>query len=258
VGVDYAIADGVATVTLDRPEKLNAIDVSMRRALQAAWHDIGANPEIRACVITGAGERAFCVGSDLVATQGAPPAAAPDVLGFDGPGELLAGLTGDVPLIAAVNGLAIGGGFEIALACDIRFASEQAEFGLSEVRVGSMPGAGGTQRLPRAIGQSRAMQMLLTGDRIDAAEALRCGLVSEVLPAGDLLARAQEVAARIAANAPLSVRAVKRLVRHGLDAPLGVGLAFERFAFGLIRDTDDRREGRAAFAEKRLPEYQGR
>jgi E-phenylitaconyl-CoA hydratase len=256
VGVDVDLHEGVATVTLDRPEKLNAIDLPMRRELQELWISLNADPAIRACVITGAGERAFCVGSDLVATGGAPPAAAPDVLGLEGPGELLAGLTGDVPLIAAVNGLAIGGGFEIALACDIRIAAEAAEFGLSEVRVGSIPGAGGTQRLPRVIGQSRAMQMLLTGERIDAAEALRCGLVSEVVP--DVLARSQELAARIAANAPLSVRAVKRLVRAGMDAPLSVGLSLERFAFGLIRDTDDRREGRAAFAAKRAPEFSGR
>jgi E-phenylitaconyl-CoA hydratase len=164
----------------------------------------------------------------------------------------------DVPMIAAVNGLAIGGGFEIALGCDIRIAAETAEFGLTEARVGSIPGAGGTQRLPRAMGQSTAMYMLLTGDRIDAQRAYETGLVSEVLPHEQLLGRAQEIAARIAQNAPLSVRAIKQLVRAGLDAPAGVGMSLERFAFGLIRDTEDRREGRAAFAEKRPPQFTGR
>ena len=256
--VEFELVDGVATVTLNRPEKLNAIDPEMRQQLRAVWQRIGSDQQIRACVVTGAGDRAFCVGSDLVATAGTPPAAATDMIADQGPGHLLAGMDHDIPMIAAVNGLAIGGGFEIALGCDIRLAAKNAEFGFSEVRVGSIPGAGGTQRLPRAIGQSTAMYMLLTGDRIDARRAYESGLVSEVLPREQLLARAQAIASRIAQNAPLSVRAVKQLVRAGMDAPAAVGMSLERFAFGLIRDTEDRREGRAAFVEKRPPQFTGR
>jgi E-phenylitaconyl-CoA hydratase len=147
---------------------------------------------------------------------------------------------------------------EIALACDIRICSENAQFALSEVKVGSLPGSGGTQRLPRAIGMSDAMLMLLTGDRIDAAEALRIGLVSRVVPRAQLLDTAKEIAGRIAANAPLSVRAVKRMVQQGLDMPLSHALDVERYAFGLLFNSEDRVEGRKAFAEKRKPNYKGR
>jgi E-phenylitaconyl-CoA hydratase len=147
---------------------------------------------------------------------------------------------------------------ELALACDIRLASENAQFALSEVRIGSIPGAGGTQRLPRAIGASNAMLMLLTGDRIDAAEALRIGLVSKVVPADQLMSTAQTIARRIAQNAPLAVRAVKRLVQQGMDMPLNAAIDTERYVFGLLRDTEDRIEGRRAFQEKRSPAYLGR
>ena len=147
---------------------------------------------------------------------------------------------------------------ELALACDIRIASENAQFALSEVRIGSIPGAGGTQRLPRAIGASNAMLMLLTGDRFDAQEALRIGLVSKVVPQSELLDQARAIAQRIAQNAPLSVRAIKRLVYQGLDMPLPAAMDAERYVFGLLRDTEDRIEGRKAFQEKRVPNYKGR
>lgn len=252
------VTDGVATVTLDRPQRLNAVDPPMRAELQHTWHRIATDPDIRVAILTGAGDRAFCVGSDLRATNTATGSFAAEHLARSGGNHLVDGLRCDTPLIAAVNGLAVGGGLEIALACDIRIASDNAEFGLSEVRVGSMPGAGGSQRLVRCVGESLAMQMLLTGDRVDAATALRAGLVSDVVPMADLAARAREIADRIAANAPLSVRAVKRVVRLGADAPLSVGLELERFAFGAIRETEDRAEGRAAFADKRPPRYTGR
>jgi E-phenylitaconyl-CoA hydratase len=258
MGVRFEVEDGVALVTLDRPAKLNAITVEMRAELQQAWHRIAADDDVLVAIVTGAGERAFCVGSDLSATAGAAPGFAAEHLARSGGNQLVEGLSCDTPVIAAVNGLAVGGGMEIALACDIRLAAPTAEFGLSEVRVGSMPGAGGTQRLVRSVGESLAMQMLLTGDRIDAATALRSGLVSEVVDGPDLVTRAREIAGRIAANAPLSVRAVKRVVRLGADAPLSVGLELERLAFGAIRATDDRREGREAFAAKRPPNYTGR
>ena len=162
------------------------------------------------------------------------------------------------PVIAAIEGAAVAGGMELALACDIRVASDNAVFALSEVRIGSIPGAGGTQRLPRAIGSSNAMLMLLTGDRVDAAEALRIALVSKVVCREELLPAAQEIARRIAQNAPLSVRSIKRLVVSGADMPLPAALDNERYVFGLLRDTEDRIEGRRAFQEKRSPVYQGR
>lgn len=245
-------------LTLNRPEKLNSIDPPMRTALKRAWAALSTDRDIRVAVITGAGTKSFCTGSDLTAAPKPDRAFAADLFGADGADHLLAGLTTEVPLIAAVNGYAIGGGMEIALACDIRLAAENAQFGLSEVTVGSIPGAGGTQRLPRLVGQSLAMQLLLTGDRIGADVALRAGLVSEVLPGAELLPRARELAARIAANAPLSVRAIKRLVQLGLDAPLGTAMQLEHAAFGLIRETADRAEGRAAFTEGRPADYTGR
>ncbi|WP_291408726.1 enoyl-CoA hydratase/isomerase family protein [Actinophytocola sp.] len=245
-------------ITLNRPAKLNSIDPVMRKELKQVWASVSTDPDIRVCVLTGAGTRSFCTGSDLTATPKPDRAFAADLFGANGTDHLLAGLTTEVPLIAAVNGYAIGGGLEIALACDIRLASENAQFGLSEVRVGSIPGAGGTQRLPRIVGRSLAMQMMLTGDRIGADHALRAGLVSEVLPSNELLPRATAIAERIADNAPLSVRAIKRLVQLGLDAPLGTALQLEHAAFGLIRDTADRAEGRAAFTEGRPARYTGR
>ena len=172
--------------------------------------------------------------------------------------HLLTGMEMDKPIIGAINGYAMGGGMELALACDVRIASENAQFALSEVRIGSIPGAGGTQYLPRLIGRSDAMLMLLTGDRVDAQEALRIGLVSKVVPAAQLLETALAIATRIAQNAPLSVRAVKRLVREGSALPLDRALALESYVFGLLRDTEDRIEGRRAFQEKRAPVYRGR
>lgn len=245
----------VAVVLLDRPERLNSLDRAMRDDLQGAWAQLSDDPDVRVVVITGAGDRAFCTGSDLSASPAVTEAFAVEAFGAGRDDALLKGLDPDLPLIAAVNGLAIGGGFEIALGCDIRIASPRAEFGLTETRVGSMPGAGGTQLLPRTVGRSLAMQMLLTGERITADRALAAGLISEI--AEPVLDRSLEIANLIARNAPLAVRAVKRMVRLGDDAPLSTALQLERLAFGLIKTTDDRREGRTAFTEKRTPNFQG-
>lgn len=256
--VDIDVKDYVATVTLNRPEAHNSIDPAMRAALAGAWQRIKEDDTIRVAVLTGAGAKSFCTGSDLKKTM--PPAETFAELTFGrvASDHLLAGLDTDKPLICAINGYAMGGGLEIALACDIRIASTTASFALSEVRLGSIPGAGGTQRLPRAVGLSNAMLLLLTGDRVDADEALRIGLVSKVVAPDDLLATALEIAGRIAQNAPLSVRAIKRLVYDGVDMPLPNAIRAERYVFGLLRDTEDRIEGRRAFQEKRTPQYNGR
>jgi E-phenylitaconyl-CoA hydratase len=256
--VDLDVQGHVAVLTLNRPAKLNAIDPAMRASLQDAWRRISGDPDLRAVIVVGAGDRAFSVGSDLGSTPAPDAGPASQAFGPGGPDHLLDGLAAEIPLIAAIRGYAIGGGLEIALACDIRIAAEDAQFGLSEVRVGSMPGAGGTQRLPRIVGPSLAMHMMLTGDRIDAPRALAAGLVSEVVPPERLLERAHEIADRIARNAPLAVRATKRLGGLAGDIPLDEGLRIERLAFEAIRASEDRAEGRAAFTEKRDPRYRGR
>lgn len=252
------IQDHVAIVTLSRPEAMNAIDPDMRAELRDVWRQVADNDDIRCVILTGAGDKAFCTGSDLKKTM--PPAESFAQLSFTGNGQeqMSAGMDMDKPIICAINGYAFGGGMELALACDIRLASRNAQFGLMEVRLGTIPGAGGTQRLPRLISQSDAMKFLLTGDRFDAAEALRMGLISDVLEPADLMPAALAITRRIAQNAPLAVRAIKRLVRTGLDLPLDKALETEYYVFGLLRDTEDRIEGRRAFQEKRTPVYRGR
>lgn len=258
VSVDLCIGDRVATITLNRPAALNALTGEMRASLRDAWRAVDGDEDVLAVVLTGAGDRSFCTGADLKDAAQHGDSFVQQTFGDPASQHLLSGMGIDKPIICAINGYAIGGGLEIAMACDIRIAADHAEFGMPEPRVGSMPGSGGTQLLPRLVGRSMAMHMLLTGDRIDAATALRCGLVGEVV-AGDRLAdRAMEVARRIASNAPLSVRAIKAMVLRGSDAPLDSALAMERYAFGLLRDSDDRQEGREAFREKRAPRFRGR
>jgi len=254
----YEVREGVAIVTLNRPEAMNSIDPETRAELRDTWQKVATDDAVRCVILTGAGEKAFCTGSDLKKTM--PPKESPAQLTFGQAqsNHLLAGMEMDKPILCAINGYAMGGGMELALACDVRIASENAQFALSEVRIGSIPGAGGTQRLPRLIGHSDAMLMLLTGDRVDAQEALRTGLVSKVVPAAELLETTLAIATRIAQNAPLSVKAVKRLVREGAAMPLDRALALESYVFGMLRDTEDRIEGRRAFQEKRQPVYRGR
>jgi E-phenylitaconyl-CoA hydratase len=254
----FDVRDHIATITLNRPEAMNSIDPQTRSELHEAWQRVKHDDDIRVAILTGAGQKAFCTGSDLKKTMPPKETFAELTFGRSQSDHLLAGLDTDKPLICAVNGYAMGGGLELALACDVRIASDNAVFALSEVKIGSIPGAGGTQRLPRAIGISNAMLMLLTGDRVDAAEALRTGLVSRVVSHNELLLAATEIAGRIARNAPLSVRAIKRLVYSGMDMPLPAGIDAERYVFGLLRDTEDRIEGRKAFQEKRPPVYCGR
>ncbi|MDM0002571.1 enoyl-CoA hydratase-related protein [Variovorax sp. J22P240] len=254
----YEKRGGVAIVTLNRPEAMNSIDPETRAELRDAWRRAAQDSEVRCIVLTGSGEKAFCTGSDLKKTMPPKESTAQLAFGQVDSNHLLAGMDIDTPFICAINGYAMGGGMELALACDVRIASDNAQFALSEVRIGSIPGAGGTQNLPRLIGRSDAMLMLLTGERFDAQEALRMGLVSKVVPQAQLLDTALTIADRIAQNAPLSVRAVKRLVRDGSSLPLDQAIAMESYVFSMLRDTEDRIEGRRAFQEKRPPVYRGR
>ena len=248
----------VATITIDRPDAANALDAATRRELVEAWKWVDQTADVLVAILTGAGDRVFCAGSDL-----RDPAlddfeyTADELFGSPPRKHFHRELHTTKPVICAINGHALGGGLELALLADIRITADHAEFGCPEVTVGSMPGAGATQRLPRLIGASAAAAMLLTGGRIGAAEALRLGLVSESVPAAELQNRAAELAARIARNAPLSVRATLRALRAAEELPLEQGLELERHLFGLIRSTRDRAEGRAAFREHRDPEFGG-
>ncbi|MFC5337391.1 enoyl-CoA hydratase/isomerase family protein [Leucobacter denitrificans] len=255
--VHLSIEGGVAQVTLDRPDALNAIDAETRRELREAYATISSDPAIRVAIITGAGERSFCTGVDLKKTAGVPNNMAVEEFGGQSD-HLLSGFPTNKPVICAINGYALGGGLEIALRADIRIASENASFGLPETRIGSIPGSAGTQLLPRVVGVPQALKLILTGDRVSADEALRIGLVQEVVPFSELQTRARELAERIAQNGPLAVAAAKKLVSQALEMPLDAGIAAERYAFGLLRDTEDRAEGRKAFGEKRTPNFTGR
>jgi len=252
------VQDGIAIVTLNRPEAMNSIDPESNEQLLAIWDQVSSDEEVRVVVLTGAGERAFCTGADLKKTMPPADSAARQVFRAGTRHSNFGTLQTDKPVIAAINGYALGGGLELALLADIRICSDNAQFGLPEVRVGSIPGAGGTQRLIRAVGQSDAMWMLLTGERIDANEALRIGLVSKVVPLAALQETAINLARAMAANAPLAMTAAKRLAMTGRELPLAGGLELERQAFGVLRDSEDRLEGRRAFADKRAPVFRGR
>jgi E-phenylitaconyl-CoA hydratase len=256
--VDISVEDHIAVIVINRPEAMNSIDVEMRIALDAAWQRVRSDDDIHVAIVTGAGERAFCTGSDLKKTMPPKESYAELLIGYNNPGNMLHHFGSDKPMICAVNGYALGGGMELALACDICIASENAKFGLAEAKIGSIPGSGGVQRIARTAGKSDAMLMLLTGDTVDAQEAMRVGIVSRIVPASALMIEARAIALRIARNAPLAVRALKRLVMQGIDMPLAHALEMDKYMFGLLRDTDDRIEGRRAFQEKRPPQYHGR
>jgi E-phenylitaconyl-CoA hydratase len=256
--IDVTVEDNIATVVINRPEAMNSIDPGHREQLYAVWDRIREDDEIHVVVITGAGERAFCTGADLKKTMPPKESFAELFFGRNNPGNMTHGFGSEKPIIAAVNGYAMGGGMELALACDICIASEKAKFALSEVKVGSIPGSGGVQRLPRSVGKSDAMLLLLTGDTVDAPEALRMGFISRVTPHDQLMPEAMKIARRIRENAPLAVRVVKRLVTQGMEMPLAYATDLDRYLWGLLRDTEDRIEGRRAFQEKRKPVYKGK
>ena len=251
------VSEAIALVRVNRPEKLNAYD---RQTLLELEHCIAAletDAAVRAVILTGAGEKAFVAGADIAcrAKLGAAGGREWARLGqrvFDGVERL------SKPVIAAVNGYALGGGLELALACHLRIASETARFGLPEVKIGLIPGNGGTQRLPRLVGKGRALEMMLTGEPIPAGEAWRIGLVNHVVPAAELLAAARALAGKIVANAPVAIALCLEAVREGLEMPLPAALEWEASLSGLVMGTEDAHEGVRAFLEKRSPVFRGR
>ena len=257
MSIDVEITEGVATITLNRPERMNAMDAEAYAALTDAWIQIRDDNAIRAAVVTGAGDRAFTTGADIKSFLTDPG----DLSEFwqTQRGQLLnRGLEVFKPIIAAVNGYCLGGGMTLLMATDIRIAAEHAAFGLAEVKRGVIPGNGGTQRVLAQLPYAVAMEVLLTGDRFDAATAERWGLVNRVVAADALMETAMEYATRIAANAPLAVQAAKELALRSRDMDLTSGLRLEQTINRLLQFSADATEGPAAFAEKRPPNFEGR
>ncbi len=253
----FDVRDRVATITVNRPDKMNALNDATIAELDRAIGEVIARAEIGGAIVTGAGTRAFVAGADIaeLATQGP----------FDGRARARVGQAvlsrferSPKPVIAAVNGFALGGGCELALACHLRIASESAKFALPEVKLGIGPGYGGTQRLPRLIGQGRALQLILTGEMIDAAEAYRIGLVNKVTAPDELLSAAEAMLRQILAQGPLAVALCIEAVRRGLDGALDDGLMIEADHFGLLAGSADMKEGMQAFLEKRPARFAGR
>jgi enoyl-CoA hydratase len=247
--------DGVGLVTIVRPEVLNALSFGLVEEIADAFEALDAHPDCRAIVLTGDGERAFAAGADIkeLAVQNPTDLAREDP--FTHWDRIRRVRT---PIVAAVRGVALGGGCELAMACDLIICGDDARFGQPEIKLGVMPGAGGTQRLTRAIGKARAMDLILTGRTIDAAEALASGLVSRVVPAAETVPAALDVAGLIASMPPVAAMAAKRAVLRAQELPLEAGLELERRDFYLLFASEDQREGMAAFSEKRTPTWKGR
>ena len=245
------VAHEIATLTLDRPRKLNALGPPMLAELERHLDRLDRDADVRVAIVTGAGERAFCVGADVNAWAALAPLDMWRLWVRDGHRVLRRLASLRQPTIAAINGLTFGGGLELALAADIRIAADSATFAAPEVRIGTLPGWAGTRRLPETIGVARAKQMIFSGEQIDAATAERWGLVNDVVPAGELVARARELATTIAGNAPVSVQ----LAKAAID---GDAASFEAVAGALAAGTADGQEGIASFSEKRPPRFTGR
>jgi enoyl-CoA hydratase len=253
----FAVAEGVATITIDRPDKLNALNAATIAELGAAIDAVRTRADIAGAIITGAG-RAFVAGADITELAAEQTAAGAGARSARGQAVFRRIEAGPKPVVAAVNGFALGGGCELAMACHIRIAAPGAKFGQPEVKLGTIPGYGGTQRLPRIVGKGRALELLLTGETIDANEALRIGLVNRVVPATDLIAVATAIVRTIALNGPLAVALCIDAVDRGLDMGLEHGQALEAGYFGLLAASADRGEGMRAFLEKRPPRFTGR
>ena len=255
--VRYEAQDGIAMLTLDRPDVLNAMNNAMRAQLLEIFTRLRTDDAIKVVVVTGAGDRAFCAGADIREFLEPPTPThfreARKRLDFRAEMERCS-----QPIIAAIRGFALGGGLEFALACDIRIAAEDAHLGLTEINLAIIPGGGGTQRLPRLVGRGKALEMILTGMRVPAAEALRIGLVERVVPVAELLSAAQTLARQIADKAPIALRYAKEAVVGGLGLPLADGIRLENDLSTLLRTTEDRVEGAKAFVEKRKPQWTGK
>ena len=254
--VEVDIQDRIALVTINRPEVRNALNSGVVQELIEAFERLTRDPSVGAIILTGAGDKAFVAGADIKEMSGKTGL---EMQAFSGLGRRL----GDAmegcpkPIIAAVNGYALGGGCEIAMACDIRLASETAKIGQAEINIGIIPGFGGSQRLPRLVGAGWAAQMIFTGDPIDAPAAERIGLVNQVVPAGHLLEEARALARRILEKSPVALGLAKACLRAAQDMPLPQGLSYETAAFGIAGATQDKLEGMTAFLEKRKPEWKG-
>jgi E-phenylitaconyl-CoA hydratase len=255
--------DRVAYITINRPEARNAIDYETAQGLNKAWQDFRDDDNLWIAVITGAGDKAFCSGADLKSlisslTQQGRGGASNREEGGGSFGGITRGFECWKPIIAAVNGYCIAGGFELMLACDLRIASENAVFGLSEVRWGLIPGAGGTQRLPRAVPLAKAMEIVLMAETISAQEAYRIGLINKVVPQAELMNEVDRWVATLLERGPLALRTAKQAILQGLEMPLDEGLRLEQRLFKGLLSTEDAVEGPRAFAEKRKPNFKGK
>ena len=247
----------IAYITIDRPKVLNALNMATMQEIKQAFADAKQDEDVRVVILTGAGEKAFVAGADIGELSQHTPVSAKE---YTHQGQAILDAIENLgkPVIACINGFALGGGCELAMACTLRLASENAKLGQPEVKLGLIPGYGGTQRLPRLVGKGVAMQLVLTGEMISAQEAHRIGLVNEVVPAGELIARAEAIAAKIIANAPLAIQYAIEAVNHGLDLTLADGLFLEATLFGVCCSTEDKNEGTKAFLEKRPAQFKGK
>ncbi len=255
--VVYEKKGSIAYVTINRPNVLNALNTPTWKDLRTAFEDARDDTSVRGAILTGAGNKAFIAGADIGELAHVAAFEAEQSSRF---GQEVLDLIENLgkPVIAAVNGFALGGGCETAMACTIRLAVETARFGQPEVTLGLIPGGGGTQRLPRLVGKGRALQLILSGEMISAQEAYRIGLVNEIVPAADLITRAEAILKKIASNAPIAVKFALEATNNGLDTSQGEGLLLEASYFGLCAATEDKKEGTTAFLEKRAPQFRGR
>jgi len=255
--VIYEKKGAIAYVTVNRPKVLNALNHRTWADLRAAFEEARADVEVRGAILTGSGDKAFIAGADIGELAQVTAVDAERSSSF---GQRVLDLIENLgkPVLAAVNGFALGGGCETAMACTIRIAAENAKFGQPEVKLGLPPGGGGTQRLPRLVGKGRALQLILSGEIINAAEAYRIGLVNEVVPAADLIPRAETILKQILVNAPIAVQYSLEAVNKGLETSQAEGFALEASFFGICAATEDKKEGTTAFLEKRAAQFQGR
>jgi enoyl-CoA hydratase len=250
--------DRIAVVTINRPDKFNALNDEVVAEIGAAMDELAAEDDVHAIILTGAGEKSFVSGADIGMLQALKSPT--DAVANSGRGQAVTLKIERLPkpVIAAINGYALGGGLELAMACDIRLAADTAKMGQPEIGLGLIPGYGGTQRLPRLVGKGMAKLMIFTGDMIDAEEALRIGLVQRVVPGAELLTKAKALATKLAEKAPLTMAACKRAINLGLEVDLERGLSIESLEFGVVSATEDYQEGTTAFLEKRKPVFKGK